>query len=72
MVEPTSLTRCPRCRTGRIYRDSDQYGEWSSCMQCGWAIDDGETIQPYDRSYERAENIRRGRTRHEAWKRGSP
>ena len=30
---------CSRCRDGDIYRDSDLYGEYWVCVQCGWMRD---------------------------------
>ena len=30
---------CPRCGDGDIVRDSDQFGEYWDCVQCGWMRD---------------------------------
>ena len=27
---------CPRCHHGDVYGDSDQYGRYEQCFQCGW------------------------------------
>ena len=32
------LKQCPRCN-GDLATDSDQYGEFVSCMQCGYSKD---------------------------------
>ena len=32
------LKQCPRC-TGDLATDSDQYGEFVSCLQCGYSKD---------------------------------
>ena len=32
------LKQCPRC-TGDLATDSDQYGEFVSCLQCGYCKD---------------------------------
>jgi predicted nucleic-acid-binding Zn-ribbon protein len=27
---------CPRCHYGDIYEDTDEYGAYEQCFQCGW------------------------------------
>lgn len=29
---------CPRCG-GDVHVDSDWYGEYKNCLQCGWSLD---------------------------------
>ncbi|MEN8614309.1 hypothetical protein ABFB09_03355 [Dehalogenimonas sp. THU2] len=30
------IKSCPRCHFGDVYGDSDQYGKYEQCFQCGW------------------------------------
>ncbi len=32
------LKECPRCH-GDIYKESDVYGEYKKCLQCGYMVD---------------------------------
>ena len=32
------LKSCPRCK-GDVNADSDWFGEYESCLQCGWSKD---------------------------------
>ena len=39
---------CPRCETGDIVREQDQYGLYTRCLQCGYVkdADEGGDTQP--------------------------
>lgn len=45
---------CPRCGDGDIYRDSDVYGEFWNCIQCGWMQDlvRNDRVQEWRRTAE--------------------
>ncbi|APV43902.1 hypothetical protein Dform_00547 [Dehalogenimonas formicexedens] len=30
------IKSCPRCHVGDLYGDSDEYGAYEQCFQCGW------------------------------------
>ncbi len=36
-----NLKSCPRCK-GDVYVDSDWFGAFESCLQCGWSKDTSE------------------------------
>ena len=40
---------CPRCR-GDVNVDRDWYGEYESCLQCGWSKDtSGQPMSSYSK-----------------------
>ncbi|MDO8616853.1 MAG: hypothetical protein Q7T33_14130 [Dehalococcoidia bacterium] len=34
--------RCPRCRQGDLQGESDSYGSYIACMQCGYILSTGQ------------------------------
>ncbi len=37
------MKSCPKC-TGDLYQDSDKYGLYTSCMQCGRYLTEAEEL----------------------------
>ena len=35
---------CPRCTTGDLSEERDQYGKYVICLQCGYYLTDGERV----------------------------
>lgn len=38
---------CPRCKKGDLALDSDQYGWYEYCLQCGYVRDLPDTVDLY-------------------------
>jgi len=52
MVERTTwsnLRHCPRCG-GNLYLDSDEYGRFEHCLQCGYTAEQVNMAQEPDAS----------------------
>ena len=43
-----SFKSCPRCR-GDLHYESDIYGKYLTCLQCGYSLDQSEAAKLYDR-----------------------
>lgn len=49
---------CPRCRTGDVVAEGDDYGRRMDCLQCGYSRDVAEPVRAL-RSAGRAQESRK-------------
>ena len=57
------LKSCPRCKEGAITFDSDQYGWYEYCIQCGYMHDLIDIVESgYQQAYGAKEGKRRVKT----------
>jgi hypothetical protein len=46
---------CPRCNAGDVFADSDQYGAYEQCFQCGWMSYGGKRLTQEEARAEKKE-----------------
>jgi len=49
------IKNCPRCHTGDVYGDSDEYGAYEQCFQCGWVNYPGRRLTQDEARAEKKE-----------------
>jgi hypothetical protein len=60
-IEVLRRKSCPKCKTGNVSVDRDQYGWYEYCIQCGYVHDLISMVEPEEPAGDRKKRRRKAK-----------